>query len=138
MEKPKIFIQKEVDMDTLMLVWLSLIGVIPGLLIGLIITNKCIVIPLKTKVTKLTTQNEALRTIKNKDTKRLDPSTIPYPYSAENFRFIGGPIDGIQFEDEHIVFIAFKTPKSRLSPQQERIKQLVKNKKLDWFEYIVK
>ncbi|MEK6970943.1 MAG: Holliday junction resolvase-like protein [archaeon] len=63
------------------------------------------------------------------------PLSTQFPYDKEKFRFLGNPIDGIAFLDEKIVFCEFKTRTSRLSPTQEHIKELVKNKKVDWLEY---
>ena len=41
-------------------------------------------------------------------------------------------IDGINFEDDKVVFIEFKTGNSNLSNKQKRIKNLVENKKVEW------
>jgi predicted Holliday junction resolvase-like endonuclease len=56
-----------------------------------------------------------------------------YPYSKNNFRFIGSPIDGIQFEDDKIIFIEFKTSNSKLSENQRRIKEIIEKKNV-YFE----
>lgn len=57
-----------------------------------------------------------------------------FPYNPERFRFIGNPIDGILFDEDKIVFMEFKTGKSRLNDSQKKIKYLVKNKKVEWKE----
>lgn len=57
-----------------------------------------------------------------------------FPYSPEKFRFIGNPIDGILFNDDKIIFMEFKTGKSKLNENQVKIKNLVKNKKVGWKE----
>ena len=58
-----------------------------------------------------------------------------YPYESSNFRFIGTPIDGIQFEDDKIVFVEFKVGDSRLTAKQEKIKDLINKKKVNWEEF---
>ncbi|UCD12863.1 MAG: endonuclease, partial [Thermoplasmatales archaeon] len=61
-----------------------------------------------------------------------------YPYSIEDFRYIGNPIEGIQFEDNQILFVTFKTKTSRLTPIQNSIKKLVTEGKVQWFEFKTK
>lgn len=70
-----------------------------------------------------------------KMTEQFLPFLEGYPYDPQNFRFIGTPIDGIQFEDDKITFIEFKVADSKLTEKQEKIKDLVQNKKVDFKEY---
>ncbi len=63
------------------------------------------------------------------------PLSEKFPYDKEKFRFLGNPIDGIAFLDDKIVFCEFKANTSRLSTNQENIKELVKSKKVEWMEY---
>jgi predicted Holliday junction resolvase-like endonuclease len=58
-----------------------------------------------------------------------------YPYNPQNFRFIGSPVDGIQFEDDKIIFCEFKVHKSQLNESEKRVRELVKNRKVDWEEF---
>ncbi|MDD3083634.1 MAG: Holliday junction resolvase-like protein [Candidatus ainarchaeum sp.] len=67
-------------------------------------------------------------------TEQWIPFSDKYPYNSQNFRFIGKPIDGISFEEDKIIFVEFKTNKSQLSEVQRKIKKLVEEKKIDWFE----
>lgn len=69
-----------------------------------------------------------------KMTEQFLPFTKDFPFNAENFRFLGSPIDGVAFEENKIVFVEFKAGSSKLSSKQERIKELVKRKKVEWFE----
>ncbi len=71
-------------------------------------------------------------------TEQWIPFSEQFPYNSQNFRFIGKPIDGISFEDDKIVFIEFKTNTSSLSEIQKKIKQLVEEKKVEWFELKIK
>jgi predicted Holliday junction resolvase-like endonuclease len=66
--------------------------------------------------------------------EQLFPFMSTYPYHPRNFRFIGTPIDGLSFEEDKVVFIEFKTGKSSLSSLQQRIKELILRKKVEWKE----
>ena len=52
----------------------------------------------------------------------------------DNAVFIGMPIDFIAFDDDAIKFIEVKTGKAKLSHNQQRIKKLVEDKKIEWHE----
>lgn len=69
-----------------------------------------------------------------KTTEQWIPFSNNFPFSSQDFRFIGAPIDGIAFENNKIVFVEFKAANSKLSEKQKQIKQLVENKKVEWFE----
>jgi predicted Holliday junction resolvase-like endonuclease len=67
-------------------------------------------------------------------TEQWIPFAKQFPFESQNFRFIGKPIDGISFEDDKIVFVEFKTNTSQLSDIQKKVKALVEEKKVEWFE----
>jgi len=125
-------------MDPFMTFWIFLIGIIVGVIIGVILLYRTAISPLHKKIEKLTAEKKALMTTCEKTTEQHAPSMKQYPYSIERFRFIGTPIDGIQFEDDQILFVEFKTSKSKLSAAQNRIKKLVKEGKVKWFEFRTK
>lgn len=66
------------------------------------------------------------------------PFSQNFPYNAENFRFIGNPIDGIAFEEDKIVLCEFKASNSQLSEKQKKIKELIESKKVEWLEFKIK
>lgn len=68
-------------------------------------------------------------------TEQFMPFIKDYPYDPQNFRFIGSPIDGVQFEPDRVVFVEFKSADGRLSPKQSGIKDLVLNKKVEFREF---
>ncbi len=70
-----------------------------------------------------------------KITEQFVPFLDDLPFSSENFRFLGSPIDGVAFEPDSIVFCEFKAADSKLSPLQQRIKGLVEAKKIEWVEF---
>ena len=71
-------------------------------------------------------------------TEQFIPFTKEFPFSPENFRFLGNPIDGIVFGEDKIVFAEFKAASSQLSEKQKRIKELVEKKRVEWFEQKIK
>ena len=67
-------------------------------------------------------------------TEQWLPLTESYPWDPRNFRFLGAPIDGVQFEDDRVVLVEFKSGRSRLSDRQLRIRDLVKNGRVEFRE----
>lgn len=63
------------------------------------------------------------------------PFLREYPYNVKNFRFIGTPIDGVQFEGNEIVFIEFKSASSQLSDKQKVIRKIVDEGRVRFEEY---
>jgi predicted Holliday junction resolvase-like endonuclease len=57
-----------------------------------------------------------------------------YPYDRSGFRFLGSPIDGIQFNENDIVFVEFKTENATLTEKQVRIKNLIEGGNVKWME----
>ena len=51
--------------------------------------------------------------------ENMAPFMKGWPYDPNRFRFIGSPVDGIQFTDNEIIFVEIKTGKSRLSKSQK-------------------
>jgi predicted Holliday junction resolvase-like endonuclease len=68
-------------------------------------------------------------------TEQWFPLLDAYPYDPQDFRFLGSPVDGVQFEEDRIVFVEFKANKSRLSEKQRRIKKLVEEGYVYWEEF---
>ena len=64
--------------------------------------------------------------------ENMAPFLEDWPYNPNDFRFLGNPIDGIQFNKDELVFIEIKTGKSVLSKKQRWIKQLVKEGKVSF------
>ena len=80
-------------------------------------------------------RKQSLSTKYGKMTEQFMPFLESYPYNEQNFRFIGTPIDGVQFENDKIVFIEFKTGDSRLSLRQREIRDLVNKGKIEFREF---
>jgi predicted Holliday junction resolvase-like endonuclease len=121
-------------MDPLMTFWVFLIGIIAGLIAGITLVYRTAVSPLHKKTEKSSDEPSAISY--DKTIEQSDPTMLNnYPFAYENFRFIGDPIDGIQFEDDRILFVEFKTDQS--NPMKNKMKELVKTGKIEWFEFKV-
>jgi predicted Holliday junction resolvase-like endonuclease len=82
-----------------------------------------------------TFRRQSLSTTYGRITEQWFPLLGEYPYDAQEFRFLGSPVDGVQFEEDRIVFVEFKANKSRLSDKQKRIKKLVEQGEVYWEEF---
>ena len=80
-------------------------------------------------------RQRSLSTTYGRISEQWFPLMDRYPYDAQGFRFIGAPIDGIQFEEDRIVFCEFKANRSDLTPEQRHIRQLVQSGKVYWEEF---
>ena len=72
-------------------------------------------------------RKHSLSTKYGRMTEQFMPFMDLYPYDSQGFRFIGSPVDGVQFNSDGIVFIEFKTASSRMKPGQQLVKQQVES-----------
>jgi len=86
------------------------------------------------EIKTMQSDRQSILTSHGKSMEQFIPFLKGYPYNKENFRFLGTPIDGVQFEDDKIVFVEFKTGESRLSGRQENVKKLVGDRKVEFKE----
>ena len=70
-----------------------------------------------------------------KMTEQFIPFLESYPYNEQDFRFIGSPIDGIQFEPDRVVLVEFKAAGSQLTKRQKEIKRQVEKGKVEFREF---
>ena len=111
---------------------------IPILILGLVLTiiilfllwRRAVKLLKTTKFSKI-----SLSTKYGKMTEQFMPFLKNYPYNPNDFRFIGTPIDGIQFNEDEIILVEFKTSTSSLSYKQKSIKEIVKSGKIKFEEY---
>jgi hypothetical protein len=114
-------------MDPLMTIWLFFIGCIIGIILGVILSYRTAVTPLRHTISTLTSQDEQYHEMMKY-----------YPYDSERFRFLGDPVDGVQFEEDFILFVRFKEGNIPRTKEQEKIKNLLENGKVRWFEFTTK
>jgi predicted Holliday junction resolvase-like endonuclease len=89
---------------------------------------------LRLAVQELRFSKQSISTKHGKMAEQFMPFLKEYPYDSGNFRFLGTPVDGVQFNDDSIVFMEFKTGDSKLSDRQKKIKELVERKKVGFEE----
>jgi len=111
-----------------MLLWVFVIGLLFGFLIGILLIHRKVAVPLKEEKKRIEERKRSLSSLYGKITEQFAPFMKSYPFNARRFRFIGSPVDGIQFEDDRIIFIEFKAANSRLTEEQKKIKELVEKK----------
>ena len=80
-------------------------------------------------------RQSSLSTVYGRISEQWFPLMDRYPYDSQGFRFIGTPVDGVQFEEDRIVFCEFKTNQSALSPVQRQIRDLVQSGRVYWEEF---
>ena len=69
--------------------------------------------------------------------ENMAPFFDSWPYNPNTFRFLGDPIDGIQFTDDSVIFVEIKSGNARLSKGQKHIKELVKSGKVSFATFRV-
>jgi predicted Holliday junction resolvase-like endonuclease len=90
---------------------------------------------LERRLDSLDFQNRSLSTTYGQITEQWFPLMDAYPYDPQQFRFLGSPIDGVQFEEDRIVFVEFKTNRARLSKRQQRLRELIEAGEVYWEEF---
>ena len=89
---------------------------------------------LKSKITNLDSNLRSNAVKQGLTLEQWIPISENYPWDHRNFRFLGDPIDGIQFENNKILLVEFKSGNSRMSNKQKTIQQLVENGKVEFIE----
>ena len=115
-------------LDILLLLCVSII-----LLIALTVLIKSL-IQAKRKIKLLDHSIRSQSVISGLNFEQWVPLSVDYPYDPRQFRFLGNPIDGIQFEEDKIILLEFKSGKSKLSSKQNHIKHLVEIGKVEFLE----
>ena len=62
------------------------------------------------------------------------PFLDDYPGDPKQFRFLGSPIDGVGFEEDKILLTEFKVADSQLTTRQRKIRDMVKDNKVEFVE----
>jgi predicted Holliday junction resolvase-like endonuclease len=82
--------------------------------------------------------------ISGKTLEKLLPFLKEFKFDPHDVRWIGDPIDIIIFDGrsknnlKKIVLCEIKTGKSKLTPIQRRIKELIEKKRIEWKEFKIK
>lgn len=98
--------------------------IVIGLLI-VCITLLALLISTKRRLARLGWQKRSQSVRYGRLTEQFMPFLVTYPYDSHGFRFLGTPVDGVQFTDDAIILVEFKTAGSQLSHRQRAIKKMV-------------
>lgn len=79
---------------------------------------------------KVVSQKKSSEVRLGKIGENMAPFFTDWPYDPNKFRFLGNPVDGIQFEEDEVIFVEIKTGKARLTASQKSVKQLVQEGKV--------
>ena len=90
---------------------------------------------MRSSLAELKSQIRSQSTRYGQITEQFLPLVESYPWDSKEFRFLGSPIDGIQFEVDRIILVEFKSGSSQMSGRQRKIKNLVEQGKVE-FELI--
>ncbi|HET6399439.1 MAG TPA: Holliday junction resolvase-like protein, partial [Candidatus Thermoplasmatota archaeon] len=93
-----------------------------GLAAGWILTSR----HLLRKVRALTSQRQSQAARYGQALEQFAPFLATWPWDPQQFRFLGDPIDGIQFTPEGIILVEIKSARSRLRPNQAHVRRLVR------------
>ena len=83
---------------------------------------------LKNSFDRLLSQKKSSEIRVGKIGENMAPFMEDWPYDPNKFRFIGNPVDGIQFTDNEIIFVEIKTGKSRLTKSQRKVRDILRKK----------
>jgi predicted Holliday junction resolvase-like endonuclease len=66
-------------------------------------------------------------------TEQFAPWMRDWPFEdAQGFRFLGTPIDGVQFDEDAVYLVEIKAAGSRLSPRQVALRDAVLKGRVGW------
>jgi len=91
----------------------------------------------KDKHAKMLHQKKSSEVRIGKIGENMAPFLDGWPYDPNRFRFLGNPVDGIQFTDDEIIFVEVKTGKSRLSRGQKNAREIIRNGKVKFATFRV-
>ena len=93
---------------------------------------------LRLQLIEMANRKQSLSTKYGRMSEQFFPFLEQYPYDENNFRFIGNPIDGVQFEKDKIIFIEFKAANSQLSVRQRDIRDMINKGRIEFREFRIK
>jgi len=89
---------------------------------------------LKNVNSQLSFDKKSLYVKHGKTWENFAPFMENYPGEKENSVFLGSPVDFISFDDDSVKFIEVKTGTSKLNNKQKKVRELIENRKVEWYE----
>lgn len=87
---------------------------------------------LRDRVRRLEHSRRSQSTRYGQTMEQFAPFMQDWPWDPKGFRFLGAPIDGVQFNDDEVVLVEIKSAGSRLSPVQQRVRDQVHAGRVRW------
>jgi predicted Holliday junction resolvase-like endonuclease len=70
-------------------------------------------------------------------TEQFAPWMRGWPFDPAGFRFLGKPVDGVQFEKDAVYLVEIKAAGSALSPEQRALREAVLAGRVGWARFNV-
>lgn len=87
----------------------------------------------KRKYSKLLSQKKSGEVVLGQITEQLAPFLDTFPIqNPQDLVFLGMPLDYVHFGEEKITFIEIKSGKSKLSTKQRRLRNLIRDGKIEF------
>lgn len=90
---------------------------------------------LRTQLRELDHRKRSQSTRYGQITEQFAPFMADWPWDPKGFRFLGTPIDGVQFTPQGIVFVEIKSASSQLSAVQREARDHVLAGRVFWHEH---
>lgn len=92
---------------------------------------------LEETATSLRSAKQSQSTRYGQISEQMAPLMDDWPFDPKDFRFLGSPVDGVQFTEEAIYLVEVKSASSRLSKRQRKVRDLVNEGKVGWMLFRV-
>lgn len=102
--------------------WLAVLAV---LWLGMAATLFVALRTLLREVRKVRSARQSQATRYGQITEQFAPFLAAWPWDPNRFRFLGDPVDGVQFNADGIVFVEIKSAGSHLKPSQREVRDHV-------------
>ncbi len=90
---------------------------------------------LKHRLSKTRSRKRSQSTRYGQLTEQFAPWMETWPFDPRRFRFLGDPIDGVQFTGDAVYLVEIKAAGSRTTKDQRRIRELVEQGRIGWIEF---
>lgn len=107
--------------------WVFCIGCFFGIILGIMLSFRNAVKPLQHRISRLASQDQ-----------QFCEQMKYYPYDLDRFKRIDGPVDGIQFEEDTIIFVRLTHGNNPSTIEQEQVKRIIETRNVRWFEFPTK
>lgn len=108
------------------------------LLITAWLVTLLVALRLRRHLRALVSSRQSLATRHGQAVEQFVPFMAQWPWDPQRFRFLGNPVDGIQFTDAGIVFVEIKTGNGRLNAVQKQVRDHVQAGRVAWQEVRVR